>query len=171
MSAANPPDIEGSKAIPAGLRYQRSILLEARGGGDDALVVLATLEDPEHRFCLSLRADASGIIQNAWMEVEDAPFASCRLVGGSVACLHGVNVLHGLPREVRNLLDGSMGCFHLRELTEPAVHFAANILTSVAVGWNDMHPPQPGLQAKMKQSGRIQCIGLDAVEESLVDKP
>lgn len=123
------------------LQYRRFLLLDALEVNGTWFHVRATLQDPEHELQLDFVVNLEGCVSLPVLSATRMPFQDCRGVAPLVSVIDGHRIGRDLSSEQLERLRGPAGCFHVLELVEPALRFAANMRASLKVGWSNMHPP------------------------------
>lgn len=137
--------------------YRRFLLLDALEIDRTWFHVRGTLQDPEHELQLEFVVNPEGRVSLPVLSATRMPFQDCKGIGQLVTVIDGHRIGRDLSPEQLGRLRGHAGCFHVLELVEPALRFAANMRASLKVGWSNMHPPSDLTVPAMVAAGITSC--------------
>ncbi len=118
---------------------KRDIGIEAFELENGNLMLEATLLDPYHLIRLNIHIEPkTKTIQLAKSEYASHPHAACPHVAEKAKLLVGLKIERGITRLISQLIGGTEGCVHLRELAHETINFAATTLIGYDEGFGLM---------------------------------
>jgi len=119
--------------------YERTISVKLIDHGEQAIHVLASLQDIEHSFQAEMIVDVeSGRIERAIAVMARRPYEMlCLHALDTVQRLEGQIIGRGINRRIVDLVGKTQGCVHLVEIFQAAVGFTATILIGRRTGLRD----------------------------------
>ncbi len=118
---------------------KRDIGIDAFELENGNLMLEATLLDPYHLIRLNIHIEPqTKTIVYAKSEFANHPHKDCPIVSVKASLLIGLKVERGIVKKISQLIGGSEGCVHLRELATETINFAATTLIGYDEGFGLM---------------------------------